>query len=227
MKTTGEVIKEFRKRNNLKLSDLAEMAGTAQSFITNVENNKRRMSEKIWNIIKEKLNKKDYLDVLIYEKYMSMPDFLREEINIEQEKENKKEIYQIPFFKDIKVSAGYGNYYFEDIENAEMIEVPQCLFKNSNIAVTVKGDSMEPELKNGDIIIVNCDIKEPDKKHYFVVEYKNDVFVKSLSINSLGIVAGLISQNRYYPPFIIEDIEDFKIIGRVESIYYRDYTKNI
>ena len=218
MKTTGEILKEYRNRNNLNVRDLAEKIGVSQTFITRIETNQNKVSEKVLEVLRVILPKLEYKEILEYEDYRNTPDFIRREIDELHRKELSKkrkvvsEVGEIPFFSDIRASAGVGCLN-GDTNSDQYIEVPKKFAKRGNVAIRVYGDSMYPEIQDDDIVIVDtCEVEYCQNK-IVIVNYKDELFVKKIrKINDLVM---LESSNPYYKPIKIEGTEDFKIIGRV------------
>lgn len=222
MRTAGEIIRDYRKKEKISAVELAELLEVSQTFISYVEKGERRVSEKILNVLKNLLSESEFEELVKAEYEASAPDFIKKEMEQIEEKTTEG----IPFFKNFAASAGLGNYNFEESsENIEYLEVPKKYQKSGYVAIKVAGDSMYPELQDDDIIIINSNYKIPNKRNYFVVEYKNEIYVKGLKMNDEGLVIALMSENRYYSPLLIEEIEAFRILGKVESIYCRDYNR--
>lgn len=129
----------------------------------------------------------------------------------------------IPFYQDIQASAGYG------VDNADE-SYDYCLaFRKDFIAqnistsvqslsvITVKGNSMEGLLNNGDLILVNHARLDPADGLY-VFRIGSDLFVKLIQRlpNKKLLVK---STSPKYEPFEIDlnnEDNDIAIIGRVE-----------
>ena len=96
------------------------------------------------------------------------------------------------------VSCGSGCLAEENIEG--YVDFPESLSKTGDFfALTVKGDSMEPDLHNGDIVIVRS---QPDAESGELVIAKVDGdegFCKRLQKYENGTIA-LVSNNPAYPP---------------------------
>ena len=79
-------------------------------------------------------------------------------------------------------------------------------------AIRVRGDSMEPLLRDGDDVIVDCrDLPFRDGVH--VVRMDDNLLVKRIAAQGQGRLT-LLSQNMAYPPVDVRS-EDVEIIGRV------------
>ena len=79
-------------------------------------------------------------------------------------------------------------------------------------AITVEGDSMEPLLRDGDEILVDCS-QRSFRDGIHVVRLGDSLMVKRLASAGPGR-ATLLSQNLAYPPVEVA-LEDIAIIGRV------------
>lgn len=88
----------------------------------------------------------------------------------------------------------------------------------ANLAVVaVRGDSMEPRLTNGDLILVDRSQREIADGLAYVMRIDNDLLVKNVQRIRAGVVA-LLSANTFYPPreVSLSDIDgQIEVIGRV------------
>ncbi len=137
----------------------------------------------------------------------------------ELEKEARKDVMLIPVMEQA-FSAGHGQFVPDTEEVTEYISVPNDLkrFGSKLAASRVKGDSMEPTLFNGDIII--CDLNGYDGTDgIYTIIYKGNGFVKRLQRTSDGVK--IISDNRHYDPmFENSESEDFRVIGKVRAVMH-------
>lgn len=132
--------------------------------------------------------------------------------------ENTSELMRIRYFKDINASAGGGtlNYTEEGGHlylDREMVELLGGTLGLKNIeAIKVYGDSMEPLLKDGSILLLDRSKQDIRYGGVFVLNICGNLFVKRVSRNARGEI-DLISENALYP---IERIvpEELEVIGR-------------
>ncbi len=83
--------------------------------------------------------------------------------------------------------------------------------------IEVKGDSMEPKLWDGDLILIDRSQKDPKDGRAFVVRVWDEFVVKKVQITGQSAIS-LISANSEYPPQELKlplDERDFQIIGQV------------
>ena len=89
--------------------------------------------------------------------------------------------------------------------------------KTNHLAViAVRGDSMEPELYDGDLILLDRSSTDPKDGDMFVVRYAEELFVKRIQYRPWPEMA-LLSSNRYYSPIPIDPRKsnDLAFIGKV------------
>lgn len=148
--------------------------------------------------------------------------YLEDEINEYSIVES--EYVRIPKVK-AKVSAGHGR--FVDLESDQIID--WMMFKKSYITnylnadpkkcilVKAEGDSMEPDIKSGDLLLVNTGDRKP-KDGLFVIYINETLMVKHFEMLLNGKIR-ISSYNEAYSPLDIDpgEIGDLRIIGRVRQ----------
>ena len=134
---------------------------------------------------------------------------------------NKSEnTVKIPYRPDVYLSAGYGLEVYS--ESAELVTLDLRLFttdrgnkikpENCEI-VSISGNSMEPEYRHGDRVIIDRGDTEVTDGQIYAFRYKDNVFVKE--INVLNDKLKCISLNKEYDPFYIKQGEEFIVYGRI------------
>ncbi len=130
-----------------------------------------------------------------------------------------KDVMLIPVMEQA-FSAGHGQFVPDTEEVKEYISVPRDLKKYGSrfAASRVRGDSMEPTLYDGDIII--CDMNGYDGTDgIYTVIYRGKGFVKRLQRTDNGVK--IISDNKFYDPmFESSESQDFRVIGKVRSLIH-------
>ena len=109
---------------------------------------------------------------------------------------------QVPLY-DVRAAAGGGNFIGEE----------------NLVGLRVMGDSMEPELLDGDVVLVNTYLGSTValEEDIYVFRLGGELYVKRLRPDGAG-GATAISTNPAYPPFAIPpDVPegDFRILGRL------------
>ena len=77
----------------------------------------------------------------------------------------------------------------------------------------VKGDSMEPTLKDGDWVLVDISRTTPDSDGMFLLRLANGLAVKRIQCG-FGNEIAILSDNKLYQPFN-STIDDATIVGKV------------
>ena len=158
-----------------------------------------------------------------------MVDFtLNEETKrVEQEKANAQTysgsgniLYMKPKLMPIhhywgSVSAGLGNY-LDDVDTPyDIIELPENEVPyGTDYALTVNGDSMEPEIPDRAIILVK-ETHEVPEGQIGVFLYDGDSLCKRLLVDHERRRVILESANEQYSDIIVNFSLDFKTLGRV------------
>lgn len=218
MKKTGETLKKIRKKNKITGEQLAELLDCSTQFIYSIESNKSKFPIKKLELIKNFINENDYSELLDAIKSDNESPILKEaKLKIKYIGQIKQK--KIPFFPDIQASAGYGCLN-EDETELEFIEVPEELAKPGNIAIRVFGESMEPEIKDGDTIVIETKCVECIKNKIIVVNYQGAVYLKKYVEEENN--SYLVSINPYYPRIKVLDKTEFRVIGRLKGVmrYY-------
>ncbi len=113
----------------------------------------------------------------------------------------------VPLY-DLPVSAGTG--LFLDSDNFESYE-SSCVPPDANFAVRISGDSMEPELMDGQVVFVKSATEvKPGETGIFV--YNGDAYCKKLDLSN-GI--RLLSVNPAYTPINIKYAYELRVVGKV------------
>lgn len=114
----------------------------------------------------------------------------------------------IPLY-DLPVSAGTGQ--FLDGEHSEPMNVEEHAPEGADFAVRVRGDSMMPRFRDGQILYVE---KTPtlEKGEFGIFALNGEAYCKKL-----GGTAGtqLISLNPAYAPIPVGESDELSVIGRV------------
>ncbi len=135
-------------------------------------------------------------------------DNISEELSITREDVKDINLYEIP------ASAGTGMLITDDvpceIKQVDLTIAPQA--RKADFALYVRGDSMEPNYYDGDIVFIK---EQPyiDNGQIGIFIYDNETYIKKYSIQEDGVY--LISLNKKYPPIKIEENTLFKICGIV------------
>lgn len=126
---------------------------------------------------------------------------------------DKASVLKIPYYKDIRSSAGFGALNGR-IGTPDEIMLPKSLLINaSNLteAIMCTGDSMTPSLEDGDIMFVDRSQIDIVSGEIYVLRVEDDLYVKKLFKVPNKIIAK--SDNANYPEFDL--VDNFEVLGRV------------
>ena len=228
----GEILKKYRELKGLNKKEAGDLVGISDSFWSRIENEKREISPKLLEKIinKFEMSEIDSEKIKELQALKEVPEIIKnklEEKGIDINNLDKMDEYCEKILLPCRgeASAGFGRINCN--EPTEYIEVSKHNFSKKSFVVKVLGDSMEPEIKDGSIIIVDpnqCDWDYINNK-IAVVRYKDEIYVKRLRLRNNGRVILLESINPAYETITIlsEDIEYFKCYGKVVGVEYKKY----
>lgn len=126
----------------------------------------------------------------------------------------------VTYRPNVYLSAGYGIEVYD--EAAETILLDKKLFVTDRgikinpancEVVTVSGNSMSPEYKHGDRVIIDHSVTTFSDGHIFAFRYNGECFMKEVCV--IGKRIKCIPLNKEYEPFFIEPEEEVTIFGRI------------
>lgn len=213
----AERIRKVRQEHGLTILELSKKIGVSDRTISNYERGERKPSV-------------DYL-ALLYEHLEANPVWLicgKGEMFIDlkaQDAATKFSIEEFLFIPKLvlKPSAGCGSLIdFEDVEDYIAFQrdwfnkhVPAS--KNSLKIMTANGDSMEPTIKNSDMLLVDISQNQAKTDNIYVIRIDDCLVVKRVQCIP-GNRLQIISDNKNYTPYEIDltdEAQDIKIIGKV------------
>ncbi len=194
-------IKSLRMGADMKQSDLAQRLHVAQSTVSNWENG-------VYDPDQDALRK-------LSEIFDVSADYILGFSSIAT-KSNRSSV-KIPVLGS--VPAGIPIEAVQDILDYEEIS-PELAATGEYFALQIKGDSMAPDIKSGDIAIVRAQEKAETGQVVVVMVNGDEATVKRIKFLSEGLM--LVPNNPAYEPvvFTVEDIvnKPVRIIGRVVEV---------
>ncbi|MBR8701636.1 LexA repressor [Fusobacterium sp. DD29] len=218
-------LKSKREALGLSQNKFSKMVGITQSYYNGVERGeiKNPPSEEVIEkfistllLTPEEGNKLRYLAAI-----ERTPDIILEELEKltnERTQAHQKAVREqsdkdalIPLFS--RISAGVGAV--TDEEPVDYISLPGIRNIESIFAINVKGDSMEPTIKDQSIILCkqNGEIRDGDVAAFLV---NGESYVKRIKVNSNFIA--LLSDNPNYQPIYVYPDDEFRVIGKVFKV---------
>ncbi|HZF69831.1 LexA family transcriptional regulator, partial [Sulfuricurvum sp.] len=141
---------------------------------------------------------------------------------------NEDDMIIVPYFKDIKTAAGFGcindDSSYDDMSYIVLPRsgYPELALSSSHLhAITVHGDSMEGNIMDGAIILIDLGDKGAESGKIYVVNVDGEIYVKRLFTDPTSKDTILLrSDNIYYPQFTVNR-NNLDVIGRVVFVYNR------
>lgn len=122
----------------------------------------------------------------------------------------KRALRRIKLF-DARVSAGTGDFLTS--EDYSYIEIDPDLHKDCDFAVTIHGDSMEPDFHDHEMVYIHQQNTLEDGE-IGIFAWENNAYIKKLQEGPDGL--SLVSLNPHYKPIPVDPADDsFRIFGRV------------
>lgn len=126
----------------------------------------------------------------------------------------------IPQYRNAALSAGPGALNYDDSPDSEMY------FKRSWIehkgwnprdlfVIYIRGQSMEPQLWDGDVVLINTALKTPQSGRVFAINIRGESKIKRLYTSISGTI-WVKSDNPEHPDETIdpEEMDGFQILGQ-------------
>lgn len=239
----GNKIKVAREAKQLTQNELAKISGVSRASLQLYEANKGNITldnlEKIADALNVDIaffvspNDVSYLSPSDISKsiknvsYLSPNEtFPSETSKISPQTLNKEtnltlndDFISIPFYEDIRASAGSGAY--NEAETAKQLNFPKSFLRQyfgvisfNNLSIIVgKGDSMSPTLPESCYLLVQSG--SVNDGEICVTRIEDELYVKRLQKRPK---LKLFSDNKAYEPIELEN-ENFEIIGRVVGYF--------
>lgn len=190
-----EIIRKIMFDNNLNQTQFARSLGLDQTTISSWLKKKNRPQQSARDKI---------LEIYGIDIFLQAP-----KLDIDND------CVYVKFYEDIKASAGCG--VDNHCEGYELVKIDRKLLNPKvnpakHHAIRASGDSMEPTIKDGDVIFVEPFAGDFANNRVYIIKRQDDVFVKRLKKEPTGYE--IISDNPDYLPYKLKDNE-LTIIGRV------------
>ncbi|MCP1226531.1 LexA family transcriptional regulator [Sebaldella sp. S0638] len=212
MLETKDLLKKIREEYGYSVYEMGEKLGVSQTQVNQLENGNKNITEKyimkvceVFPTYKKQLMKSFYLGQLkkIREKIPEGIEILKTE-NIEAE---------LPLYI---ASAGTGLLAMDEDEKTIKLTLPPEIVKIKNIfSVIVHGDSMLPEYRDRDVLILDpnfytyVELADQD----VVIQKNGERYIKQLRFKNFEPY--LYSYNEIYPPIPCCEEDEVKILGVV------------
>ncbi len=190
-----------------KLAELSKVASNAE--ISMLENAKRLKPDPIMLKAIAKILDLDYIELFQLIGYIDeiVPENLKKP--------------QMPLDQEIKVyssiSIDNGELVFD--QYLKTIYLPYC--SKNCIGFVVSGDSMDPKIPDGSIVIINTDIKEFENRNVAAFIVNGQPCIKRV-VKQNG-KEYLVSDNSNYDPIFMDQADQITAIGKVIKLIVENF----
>lgn len=212
--TLGNIIKEYRNTQHLSMDAFAAKSGISKAYISLLEKNKHPKTHK--PIAPSIQCIKQAADAMGID-FNTLFSMIDGDVTVSNTQKEQSGGIKIPVLG--RVAAGIPITATEYIIDTE--EISKSMANTGEyFALQIKGDSMEPKISNGDVVIVKKQSDAEDGDLVIALINGDDAVCKRLKKYSEGIA--LLSNNASYEPlyFSQKEIEEkpVAIIGKVKEL---------
>lgn len=239
----GYIIQEERKEQSITLKELAEHIGVSEKTLSEYEQNLRPIPEKMFDCIANAFGMSAASFLNKYNLYGDIPEqfegdadayeaFLEaERLDHERElnqknhsvdkwlEENASPLGPIVYLPILgRVAAGNGVIARDEIIGHEFVDADRLCSGENYFWLRVKGDSMNPKIEDGDLVLVKQQTSVDSGDYAVVIVGGEDGVVKKVNYGPDWIE--LVSINPYYPPRRFEgpDVLSVSVVGKVIEV---------
>lgn len=209
---TDKTLRNYEKGNNITVDfvrKLSKICNTDFYYLLEGDKNEKKSTQKIKGNNNNQINGNNYI-----------------QSNKKDDKIIESNLVEIPYFQDTYAAAGAGALNYDEVpvimafdSNFLKIHLKITSFKHLHIINSI-GNSMEPTLKEGELLFVNPFENESHQIKdggIYVINCNNGVLVKRINHNPINGNIVLVSDNKSVADISItgEEFESCSIIGRV------------
>lgn len=201
MKTLGSYIKAKREERELSAREVARRAGISDGHVLYIENEQRKPTFDVLMKILKALN-------------ADVQEFLQETgyIPVNVEPATLKKMRPVPVIS--WVTAGRWEAVCDNFQPGDADDWIETEVKGKNVfALKIKGDSMEPEFNEGEIVIVNPHVEAKSGDYVVVKNNEDEATFKQLKI--YGETTVLHPLNPKYPDIELKKGVHYHIVGKI------------
>jgi phage repressor protein C with HTH and peptisase S24 domain len=222
MKTLAERLAWARSEKQLSQQELADRAGVAQSTIGSLESGARQTGRKIASIASVLGVDPLWLAEGKGQPVPSGPGGLRgaEFMPVDIFHADNPKVVLIPHVR-LRLNAGITGFHVEGESGSDTHPLDRAWVSRERlsaerlIAIKVKGESMEPGLFDGDIVVINTADTKPVDGSVYAINYEGEAVIKRMSrdAGSWWLTSDNSDQRKYHRKSVRGN--ECIIVGRV------------
>lgn len=203
----GTKLQEIREEYGMNQAEMAEKLGFSRSYIAMVEAEKTQIGGFIPSL--------DFIRTLAtsFSLNRNKLERLRDSDKQDYMKRKKKTpVHLVPVLNSIS-AAERGKEGNPGEEGEEWMEVDENVTDPDAFALRVAGDSMEPEFREGEYVVVAPSLQWKDGDYVAIGDSDGEKVLKKIRVIDEHIL--LISENPKYEPVILNRDDDPRVVGKV------------
>ena len=213
--TLGEIIRAYRDEHDMSMEDFSKASGISKTYVWMLEKNINTKTGKEIVPTVEYIQKAAKAMLMDFD---DLFDMINDTVKIQlDDAVIIKKAVRVPVLG--RVAAGIPISAIEDIIDYEEIS-EKMAHTGTFFALKIKGNSMEPKIENGSIVIVRQEEDVESGSIVIALVNGDDAVCKKLIKSKNGL--SLVSLNPAYDPMIFTNSEvdslPVKIIGKVVEI---------
>ena len=193
--TLGQIIRAYREENSMSMDNFAKASGLSKGYISQLENNVNPKTGEPPRPSVETIRKAAKGMFMTFDEVMTNLDDDIKIVDDKPEVKIVKKAIRVPVLGN--VAAGIPIEAIENVIDYEEIS-EELAHTGDFFALKIKGDSMEPRICNGDVVIVRKQNYAESGDLVIVLVNGDSATCKKLAKYPSGI--GLIPFNQAYEP---------------------------
>ena len=200
-------IKDIRIQNSLSRKAFADKLGFTEAKIQNIEDGRQRIDHV-------------FLQALMVKFDIDIENLLTDTDTVGSNSVNNIKFITIPRWS-AEASAGAGAEAEGESITGEYAFSQRWLTKrglnpNALAVISVTGDSMEPDLYDGDLILIDHSETAIKDSKVYAIRFSDGLFVKRIQQKPNSRIS-LLSSNKFYDPIEIKypAADSIQVVGRV------------
>lgn len=198
--------------------ELAKILEVNRSAITQAKNRDAVPERWLLTIARKYSLPPDWFESGVTRPYITLPKAERARI-LEPEPDYNPEIVSIPKVSAV-LCAGGGSF---EVDSAivDHIPLPRNIVRflghtDKLVFMDISGDSMEPYIHSGDIVLIDQAVTALVPNSIMAVGYEDSIYIKRIQVHKNGSLS-LISDNPAYTPINLtgDELESFRAIGKL------------
>ncbi len=212
----GKKIKQFRKMRGWSLNDLAKKVATNPKVLELHEKGQAQISLDLLADLADKLEAAPHEFLVEEDAFpVQIPELkVFQATSAKNAPKLREEDYVSIPLTESAIAAGQPIIQADKIEDYVLLHIRAAGKRNNLVASRVDGDSMEPMLHSGDIVVIDRDDKRVQKKRIFAIFHEEGLTAKYVERKKDLLILRPINPNADVQIIDLKELSD-PIVGRI------------